>query len=286
MITAEEKKFILTNAYIPEHVVGLMSRVSGGEPFLVDNYFCCLKENWVVFVGYPLYHDFSIRKFETVIDKIKKRFNPKYISLIAPELPVSLSASCEERESDHYYTLNIHNLTVKSALRRTVRKAMEQLTVERTNEILAAHKELMHEFIERAKPPPRVRNLLFKMSKYVGSSEDSLILNAWNKENKLAAFYVIDLAAKDFSTYVIGCHSKKNYVPGASDLLFFEMIEASREFKRNYIHLGLGVNKGIRRFKKKWGGTPTHSYEMCELVLRKPSMHDAVLGIRQMLRNT
>ena len=68
--------------------------------------------------------------------------------------------------------------------------------------------------------------------------------------------------------------------------LAFEMIEASREFKKNYIHLGLGVNKGIRRFKKKWGGTPTHSYEMCELVLRKPSIHDAVLGIRQMLRNT
>jgi hypothetical protein len=31
-----------------------------------------------------------------------------------------------------------------------------------------------------------------------------------------------------------------------------------------FLHLGLGVNAGIRRFKEKWGGAPTLAYEFCE----------------------
>jgi len=204
MITAEEEKYVLTSAYVPEHIVGLMTRVSGGEPFLIEDYFCCRKDDWIIVVGYPLQRDFSINEFETVIDKIIKRFHPVYASLIAPELPLSL----------------------------------------------------------------------------VG---DSVVLSAWDKKDHLSAFYIVDLAAKNFSTYVIGCHSKKNYVPGASDLLFFEMINLSKEYGKDYIHLGLGVNKGIRQFKKKWGGIPTRRYEMCELVVRRPSILDAFMAMGQKL---
>jgi hypothetical protein len=118
------------------------------------------------------------------------------------------------------------------------------------------------------------------MPQYVGHSSNSVVLNAWDKGSNLAAFYIVDLAARDFSTYVIGCHSKRTYVPGASDLLFFEMMRISMEYDKNYIHLGLGVNKGIRQFKEKWGGKPTHRYEMCELALRKPSILDAIMATR------
>ena len=96
----------------------------------------------------------------------------------------------------------------------------------------------------------------------------------------MAAFYVVDLAAKNFATYVIGCHSKRNYVQGASDLLFFEMINMSIESGKKYMHLGLGVNEGIRQFKEKWGGMPTRKYEMCELVVRKRSLLDSIMAIR------
>lgn len=280
MITAEEEEYILTNAYIPEHVVGLMTRVSGGEPFLIEDYFCCRKDDWIIVVGYPLQHDFIVNEFETIIDKTIKEFRPQYASLIAPELPPSLALSCRERESDHYYTLDIHSTNIRGSLRRIVNKAKQNVTVERSAELLEPHDALTREFIERAKPPLRIKQLLFKMPHYVGHARDSVVLNAWDKGNNLAAFYIVDLAAKDFSTYVIGCHSKKNYVLGASDLLSFEMINMSMEYGKNYIHLGLGVNEGIRKFKEKWGGMPTRRYEMCELVVRKPSILDAIKAIR------
>ena len=276
MITTEEKDYILAHAYVPEHVVGLMTGVSGGEPYLMGNFFCCRKEDWIILVGYPLETEFAMNDLEAVIDEAKKRFRPRYLSLVAPQLPPSLGSSCKEREVDEYFTLNIPVRTVRSGIRRLINRARENATVERSTEIGKAHKALTEEFIERASPPLRLRNLFFKIPDYVGHSEASVVLNAWDKEKNLAAFYVVDLAAKDFSAYVIGCHSKRHYVQGASDLLCCEMIEMSVEYGKKYVHLGLGVNEGIRRFKKKWGGLPTRRYEMCELVLRKPSILDAV----------
>ncbi len=276
MITAREEEYLLNRAYIPEHTVGLMTRISGGEPYLIDNYFCCRTEDRVIIVGYPLERDFNAEELETLIHILTERFRPLYASIIAPDLPSSLAASCRERESDHYYTLDIHATRIKSRLQRLVDAALGELTVEHSTDINDAHRELMKEFVERVKPPLRIRELLFKMPEYVGHTSNSIVLNAWDRKKNLSAFYVVDLAARDFSTYVIGCHSKKHYVAGASDLLCFTMIKMSRECGKDYIHLGLGVNKGIRQFKKKWGGIPTMSYEMCELVVRKPSMLDTI----------
>ncbi len=90
-------------------------------------------------------------------------------------------------------------------------------------------------------------------------------LNARDKTGKLCAFSVVDLGAKNFSAYILGAHSKKHYVPHASDLLFLEMINLTREAGKSSINLGLGVNEGIRRFKEKWGGKPFLRYEFCEL---------------------
>ena len=141
------------------------------------------------------------------------------------------------------------------------------------------HHELMGEFIKNVNPPVRVKNLFFKMPQYVGIKKHSFVLNAWDSKENLAAFYVVDFAAREFANYVIGCYSKRNYVSGASDLLLAELIEMSAEYRKNYIHLGLGVNDGIRRFKEKWGGKPTRRYEMCELVLRKPSILETIFSL-------
>ena len=117
------------------------------------------------------------------------------------------------------------------------------------------------------------------MPRYVGTSSHAFVLNAWCPNEKLAAFYVVDFAAKDFANYIIGCYSKKNYVLGASDLLLMELIKISAEYGKRYIHLGLGVNDGIRRFKEKWGAKPTRTYEMCELTIKKPLIREAIRAV-------
>jgi hypothetical protein len=278
MITDEQQREILSRAYVPEHVVGLMTRVSGGEPFLIEDYLCVGVQDLVIVVGYPLERDFHVDQLEKIVERAVETFRPARLSVVAAELPSSLCASCRERESDYYFTLNLDGKRMRSALQKSVMKAMELAIVEHANGLGQAHQELASEFVDRVDPPPRVRELLFRMWDYVGQSDDSLVLNAWRPGGELAAFYVLDLSAKDFSTYIIGCHSKKNYVQGVSDLLFHEMMNVSKECNKKYIHLGLGVNRGISQFKKKWGGKPSIKYEMCELMVRKPSLIDAIFS--------
>lgn len=282
MLTAEEQAYILDRAYIPEHCIGLMTHVSGGEPFLIDDFFTCRKENWLILIGYPLADNFSSDALKAAFYKIKKKFRPEFVSLVAPELPSSLAAGCHESQKDAYFTLKTQKPVIRSAVKRNLRKARQCLQVELSPAMQDSHQALMHEFVARTPLPERVQKLLFRMPQFVAAANKAVVLNAWNKSNQLSAFYVVDLEAKGFSNYIIGCHSKKNYVVGASDLLLFELITLSQKNEKSYIHLGLGVNAGIRRFKEKWGAAPTRRYEMGELVLKKPRLLESILSLRKL----
>jgi hypothetical protein len=282
MLTAQQESYILTHAYVPEHSVRLMTSLSGGEPFLIDDYFCCCKDDWIIFIGYPLQNEFSCDDFEATLDKVLKEFRAGRISLIAPELPLRLISRCREQDSDTYYTLNIRHPVIRSPVKRNLRKAGRLLTVERTAHMGDPHDQLMQEFLSRVSLPARVEELFRKMPRYVASTQDAYVINAWGSNQTLAAFYVVDLAAKDFANYLIGCYSKRNYILGASDLLLSELIKMSTEYGKDYLHLGLGVNSGIRRFKEKWGARPTIRYEMCEMVQKKPLMLEVVRAMRKL----
>ncbi len=279
MLTSQEESYILAHAYVPEHVVGLITSLSAGEPFLIEDHFFCRKHDWIILIGYPLQDRFDPDNFESVLEKIKSRFKPARISLIAPVLSERLVSNCRERDSDYYYTLDARDPVLRSPLKRNLRKAARRLTIERAVDMGDAHQGLMHEFVRNVDPPVRVKNLLCKMPQYVGTAPHAFVLNAWCPNDELAAFYVIDLAAENFANYIFGCYSKQKYVLGASDLLLMELINIGKEFGKRYIHLGLGVNQGIRRFKEKWGAKPSRNYEMCELTFKKPLIREAVRAL-------
>ena len=276
MLSAEEEAYILDRAYVPEHCIRLMTLVSGGEPFLMDDHFVCRRDRRVILIGYPLQDNFDADNFEALLSKVRKEFQSDSISLIAPEIPSSLVSGCQERQSDAYFILETQKPKIRSAVERNLKKARRNLQVELSDGMHGSHQELMHEFAARSRLSGRVERLLFKMPEFVAGASSAFVLNARDKSDKLVAFYVIDLEARDFSNYIIGCHSKKHYVVGASDLLLFELINLSLKYQKPYIHLGLGVNAGIRRFKEKWGAAPARRYEMCELAPKKPTILDTL----------
>jgi hypothetical protein len=260
----EDEEYVLMAAYVPEHIVSLMVLISKGEPFLIEDHLIFVKDNWLILVGYPLDGNFFQERCERILKQAVGTFRPEYLWFIGPEIPASLLDSCKEKQTDQYYRLDLEQTKPKPSLQRTADKASKELTVERSHSISKEHETLIAEFLKREKLPPRVRELYRAMPDYVAHSSSSCVLNARDKRGKLCAFFVVELAAKKFSTYVLGSHSKKHYVPHASDLLFLEMIKLTREHGKNIINLGLGVNQGIRRFKEKWGGVPFLSYEFCE----------------------
>jgi hypothetical protein len=264
VITPEEEVYILNKAYVPEHIVSLMVLISKADLFLIEDHLGLVKDNWLILVGYPLDQRFSLERSEKLIERVLETFRPEILWFIGPEVPPSLLNTSQERETDQYYRLDLEKVRVKASLKREVDKAAQELAIERGRSISKEHEALISELLKREKLSPRVRELYRAMPDYVHHSSTASVLNARNKGGKLCAFYVVDFAASGFTTYVLGTHSKKIYVPHASDLLFFEMMALTREHGKNIIDLGLGVNEGIRRFKEKWGGVPFLNYEFCE----------------------
>jgi len=269
-MTPAEEAYALDKAYVPEHIASLMKAISAAEAFLINDHLSFAKDNWLIVVGYPLGGKFSQDRCEEIVRIHLERFRPETLWFIGPQVPASFSDSCTERESDQYYQLDLDHMRVKTSLLKAAEKASRTLSVERIKEFSRENEKLVSELLKREKLPPRIEGLYQAMPRYVAQCASAWVLNAWDHRKRLSAFIVVDLAAKHFVTYMLGSHSKKHYVPHASDLLFVEMIKLARESGKNTIHLGLGVNEGIRRFKEKWGGLPYLQYEFCE-VSREPA---------------
>jgi hypothetical protein len=280
-INPASEQFALSQAYVPEHIPGLMTAISQASPFQIEDYIGFTKDNWVIFVGYPLETRFDGPHCDALLKHVVNAYHPDYLWFIGPEIPLALSRICQARQSDQYLVLDLAQFSIKSSLQREVNQAAISLRVGHTRAYTQEHQALAEEMMQRETLPPLIAELYRSMPDYVAQSETALLLEARDTGDKLAAFFVLELAAHSFDTYLLGCHSKHTYVPHASDLLFSEMIVHARERGKPSINLGLGVNAGIRRFKMKWGGKPALNYEFCECYYGPPkqiSILDSLLG--------
>lgn len=265
MLSSNEEEYILKNARVPEHIPALMAGISQADLFLAGPFLGLAKDDWLIFVGYPLEGEFSQESFSLALEKAMALKRPLHTWFIAPEIPASLGPKIKSRESDLYYRLDLRNPHFSNRLLRAAEKAGQDLAVTHSRTFAKEHVALTEEFLQRQELPPRVHQLYLRMKDYLSFSKTSLLLNAWDRQKRLSAYYVLELGAEKFLTYVVGCHSKESYVPHASDFLFHEMIQVARKDQKEYIHLGLGVNEGIARFKKKWGGVPFLKYQFGEI---------------------
>jgi hypothetical protein len=196
---------------------------------------------------------------------MQKNFQPATTWFISPGIPESLLPRVQKRETDEYYRLDLRQSGVKRSLQREVEKASLALRVEKHRDWSPEHEFLTREFLEKENLNPRVRELYLRMPRVLAHSETSMALSARDSNGNLSAFFVVEMGAQKFATYVVGCYSQSHYVSHASDLLFHETIRLAEENQKEYIHLGLGVNEGIRRFKQKWGGVPDLPYSAGEM---------------------
>lgn len=268
-------------ARVPEHSIEYMRTVSGGTPFTHGPYLFFSAADWLMAVAYPLQGEYSHEHFSDALDKAIKQvrqqnaahgtlspMSPIDCWAVGPDLPPHLRAHI--RDEDLCYTLNAH-APVPAALRGPLRKAQALLRVEESTEFTPEHRRLWAEFIGRVPLKANVRELFartpvaLKATEQGGEGAPSLrLLNAWDAEGHLAACLLMDYGPQEFCSYMLGAHSRTHYTPHAADLLFATMLESTRREGKRYVHLGVGVNEGITRFKRKWGGTALCPYMLAE----------------------
>lgn len=255
MLTDREIQWIYRRAYIPEHLPDYVGAVSGAEPFLHENYLYFLKKKHLIFNGYPLEPDADPPSL--AYDLICERFGPTTVSVMAPALWLP-SEKCEQQTTDSYYRLDLPLPPPDAAVAYMLRRARRELQVSPGN-FGKEHKKIVKSFLAGQNFNRRQQHLYKRVPQYLKASSSAVLIDA-RKAGELVAFNIVDRGAADYAFYLFSFRSGKIKVPGASDLLFHEMVNFAQTEGKKAVNLGLGVNAGIRRFKEKWGGVPFLNY--------------------------
>jgi len=260
MITESEKSFIRTHAYVPEHIVEYGEAISGGEPYLFDNFLCYVRGSTLIVVGYPLKEVFIKRKVQKIIDSMIKRFKAQRLAVIAPE-DVVYGRKWIEHNSDHYYRYELVEGRIPSKVRNMINRSHKELIVSECKELTDEHRELIRAFLESHRLQEDVKYIYKRIPFYLAHSSSAIILNARNKEGVLIAFDIVDCGSQDYVFYMFNVTNEKHRIPGSSDLLLYTIVQRAKRDGYRFVNLGLGINRGVTFFKEKWGGEPFLTYE-------------------------
>ena len=277
MINQKESKLIYDWAYVPEHLIDYVTSISGAESYLFQNYLCYKKDETLIFIGYPLGAEFDEQQMEQSLNVALKEIKPRIISIIAQTI-VKRGTRIIQQNSDSYYRLDLDNPVIPSKVNNMLRRASKEVSVKQSDKWQKMHETLVAEFLSTHQLSEESQHIFLKIPEYVSSSKSVSILNALNNEGNLIAFDVADYGSRDCAFYMFNFASRKNYIPGASDLLLSEIIAIARKKGKKFINLGLAINKGVAFFKQKWGGIPflNHEFILCET--SQTGIIDALLG--------
>jgi hypothetical protein len=264
MLSQEEEKIVYQKAYVAEHLVHYVQSISGAEPYIHDGYLCFLKADHLIFVGYSL-QDPAVEA-ERAYDSSCRFFQPATVAIIAPRLLLPQSAG-EEPIHDTYYRLMLPMDELKPHLAYMIRRAEREIRVGQGT-FGPEHVKLTEAFVAERQIMASYEEIVSRIPYYMQRSPTARVLDARRGE-ELVAFNIVDLGSASYLFHLFNFRATETYVPGASDVLFLEMLKMAEAEGKSAVNLGLGINSGVRRFKEKWGGTPFLPYTALQ-TRRKP----------------
>jgi hypothetical protein len=253
MITPAEKVFILEHAYIPEHLPDYATAVSGGEPFLAEDFVFYLLPDSLVFVGFPLRGKYEEKKMTKALEGVIGKQSPARVALIAPAIPPRLGTS---GPADSYYRLDLEGFRIPVKVKNMVQRASRELQVKKGRELEPDHLRLIAEFSGARPLEEGTRSIFSRIPEYLSASPTAWVFSARTGHGDLLAFDIAEFPPSGYAFYMFNFRSREKNVPGASDLLLSEIVRAAQQQEKRAINLGLGIHPGVAFFKKKWGGRP------------------------------
>ncbi len=276
MLTQAERDMVFRNAFIPEHLPDYVQAISFAEPNIHKGYLCYSHAAVLIFIGYRLEVTADQQEdISTALESACVRFQPITVNVIASRIHAEIQSMA--RESDQYFRVNLPMTTIRPEEAYMVRRARRELNV-----IDAAfsreHELFIESFVSERNLSTEHQEIFRKIPRYFERSGTARLLEA-RKGHELVAFTILDLGSADYAFYLFNFRSRAVHVPGASDLLFHEMARLAANKGKRYLNLGLGVNPGVQRFKKKWGAIPFLSYESVTIHRRPRGLINIVRGL-------
>jgi hypothetical protein len=266
-----------TMAVAPEQVLPYGCAVAGSTPRGIGSCLGYVKGGDLVLVGYPVHDPLDAADMAEAVGEALATPGIQRITVIGPARPPQAPARCAVAQ-DCYYALPVPPAPGQK-LRNLLRRAHRELTVERGGAWAEEHLALVQRYIDERTLAAGTRHIFRQLPGYLAASAGSLLISARRADGRLAAFAVGEFAARHTAFFMLCFRQPELAPPGAADLLLSGLLDEARARGQARMNLGLGVNAGIRSFKRKWGGEPFLPYVEVSWELRAPGLLERLLDL-------
>jgi len=276
MIVPDRLAGVTAAAAVPEQVVPYVCAVSGSKPQRVGACVGYASEGEFVLVGYPLHDPLDTGAMAAAVDQALKLPGVRRITVIGPARPPQAPEG-SPLVQDGYLTVPVPHPPPAQKLRNLLRRARRELAIERSGTCGGEQMALIQPYLDGRHLAAGTRHIFRQLPRYLEMSPGSLLLSARLADGRLAAFSVGEFGSLHTAFYMF-CFRHPNLAPpGSTDLLLSALLEAARERGQVRMNLGLGVNAGVRFFKRKWGAEPFLPYAQ---VSWEPAAHGRFRRLR------
>lgn len=182
------------------------------------------------------------------------------ITVLAPVRPSRAPADAQHGTPDAYWDLPLPLLRPDGSLPWAKLRNMERRALREVEVVREAwkpdHAALVQDFLRRKPFEPGTVHIFSRLEAYVTSHPDVQLWAARHRrDDSLQAFAVGDYASLSTAFYMFAFR-RRDAVPGCADALLAGLVSEAEARGHGRFCLGLGIDPGVRFFKRKWHARP------------------------------
>lgn len=255
MIGPDALSRVTAQAVVPEQVLPYVQAVADSKPRIAGDCVGYLSEGTFVLVGYPLQDPLDEKAVRRSLEVVMRMPGLRKVIFIGPCDPPGISGVLSGAR-DAYYALPIPPPPPGQKLRNLLKRATREVSIERGGLPDHEHLAMIQDFLASHPVSPETRHIFSRLTRYLEISPTSLLLSGRLVNGRLAGFVVGEYASLTTAFFMFSFRNPELAPPGTSDLLLSGLLDEALKRGQVQMNMGLGINRGIRFFKEKWGAFP------------------------------
>ncbi len=263
MNSSQAKMIINSQAYVPEHLLSYVYSVSNVESELINDYVFHKNGRQLIFIGYNLQDPNNTANLDESLNQKLQQNNFDEITVLAPIRPSIAPEHALCSSQDAYWFVDLPLTKIKDKVKNMLVRAENEIYIDHSsgkNSWTSEHHEIMLSYIRRKSMEIGLCTIVQKLENYLINTEEALLISAYSKTNKeLLGFTLADFSSFTTAFYMFAFRQeeRRNLPCGIADALLFDLFKEAEARAYTKCNLGLGINDGIRFFKKKWNAQPS-----------------------------
>lgn len=262
------------SAIVPDQLLPYVRAVSGLRSEALGDYLLHSDGENAVLVAFPPDRPTDADAMNAALVEILKKRGLKRVVTLAASRPANAPQNARVSE-DSWWFLELPAKPGQKT-RHLLRRAAREIVVKRepwNDELIPLAKALD----QRKNLDDASRYIHSRLPAYLKACEDAELYVARNAAGKAVACAIADFSSLSTAFYMFAFRSAEA-PPGSADLLLATIVSEAE--KRGYAHvnLGLGIDDGVRFFKRKWGAKPALAHIETEWEIPKKSFFAKLFG--------